>query len=362
MKKNIYCCVTNDLNFDQRMIRICTSLQHLNYNVFLIGRKHNKSSFPINRIFQQHQIPVFFQKGKLMYLEYNIKLFFYLLWKKLDIIVAVDLDTIIPCYCISRIKNIPRVYDAHELFSELKEVVSRPTIQKLWLGIEKYFVPRFNLGYTVSESIVEEFYKRYGVNYGCIRNMPFFQSASVNNSCSGTFLLYQGAVNEGRGLEWLIPAMEWVKMPLVICGDGNFMAKAKALTIALGLSEKITFKGNISPEKLFDYTQHAYAGINLVEPIGLNQLYSLANKFFDYIHAGIPQLTMKFPEYERINDQYEVAILISTFQINEIAEKLNILIDNRVLYDRLQKNCIKAASAFNWQQEEKRLQLFYQNI
>jgi glycosyltransferase involved in cell wall biosynthesis len=156
--------------------------------------------------------------------------------------------------------------------------------------------------------------------------------------------------------------MEWVKMPLVICGDGNFMAKAKALTIALGLSEKITFKGNISPEKLLDYTQLAYAGINLVEPIGLNQLYSLANKFFDYMHAGIPQLTMKFPEYERINDQYEVAILISTFQTKEIAEKLNILIDNRVLYDRLQQNCIKAAAEFNWQQEEKRLQLFYHNI
>lgn len=362
MKKNIYCCVTNDLNFDQRMIRICTSLQNFNFNVFLIGRKHNKSSFPINRIFQQHQIPVFFQKGKLMYLEFNIKVFFYLLYKKIDIIVAIDLDTIMPCYCISRLKNIPRVYDAHELFSELKEVVTRPNIKRLWLGIEKYFVPRFKLGYTVSESIVEEFHKRYGVNYCCIRNMPIFQSTPSNKSHNGTYLLYQGAVNEGRGLEWLIPAMEWVKMPLVICGDGNFMAKAKSLTIALGLSEKIAFKGNISPELLFEYTQHAYAGINLVEPFGLNQLYSLANKFFDYIHAGIPQLTMKFPEYERINDQYEVAILISTFQTNEITEKLNLLIDNRVLYNRLQQNCIKTAAAFNWQQEEKRLQLFYQNI
>lgn len=350
------------MNFDQRMIRICTSLQNLNYNVFLIGRKSNSSIHPRNKLFQQYQIPVYFQKGKWMYLEYNIKLFFFLLYKKIDIIVAIDLDTIIPCYYISRIKKIPRVYDAHELFSELKEVVSRPTIKKMWLGIERYFVPRFSLGYTVSESIVEEFYRRYGVKYGCIRNMPFLQSEKSITKQQGRYLLYQGAVNEGRGLEWLIPAMEWVSMPLIICGDGNFMTQAKALSKALGLSEKIIFKGNIAPDALSEYTNHAYAGINLVEPVGLNQLYSLANKFFDYMHAGIPQLTMNFPEYERINNQFEIAVLISTFQTKEIAEKLNLLIDNGVLYQRLQLHCIEAASVFNWQHEEKRLQLFYQNI
>jgi len=360
--KKLYCCVTNDLNFDQRMMRICNSLQSNGYEVSLIGRKNKNSLTPTSKNYQQHQIPVFFEKGKLMYIEYNLKLFFYLLFQKIDIIIAIDLDTIVPSYYISKLKNIPRVYDAHELFSELKEVVTRPTIKKIWLSVEKYFVPRFPKGYTVSESIVEEFYKRYGVKYQCIRNMSIIQSPLVKSDKEGDFLLYQGAVNEGRGLEWLIPAMKFVDMPLVICGDGNFMDQAKSLVKYHGVEEKITFKGKISPRELWEITKKAFAGINLVEPVGLNQLYSLANKFFDYIHANIPQLTMQFPEYERINNEFEVALLIKSLQTNEIAENLNLLIQNKVLYNRLRQNCKEASLHYNWQSEEIKLLNFYLNI
>lgn len=360
--KKLYCSVTNDLNFDQRMMRICNSLQSNGYEVYLIGRKNKNSLTPTSKNYHQHQIPVFFEKGKLMYIEYNLKLFFYLLFKKIDIIIAIDLDTIVPSYYISKIKNIPRVYDAHELFSELKEVVTRPTIKKIWLAVEKYFVPRFPKGYTVSESIVDEFYKRYGVKYVCIRNMSNLQNSINTAEREDDFLLYQGAVNEGRGLEWLIPAMKFVDMPLVICGDGNFMDQAKSLVKYHSVEEKVTFKGKISPNELWEITKRAYAGINLVEPVGLNQLYSLANKFFDYIHANIPQLTMQFPEYERINNEFEVALLVKSLQINEISEKLNLLIQNKVLYNRLSQNCKKASLQYNWQSEEIKLLNFYLNI
>jgi len=193
--------------------------------------------------------------------------------------------------------------------------------------------------------------------------MSIFQSP-LNNALQteGNFLLYQGAVNEGRGLEWLIPAMKFVDMPLVICGDGNFMEKAKSLVKTFGVEEKITFKGKISPNDLWEITQKAYIGINLVEPLGLNQLYSLANKFFDYIHANIPQLTMEFPEYERINNEFEVALLIKSLHSNEIAENLNLLIHNKVLYNRLRQNCKEAALIYNWQNEELKLRNFYLNI
>jgi len=360
--KKLYCCVTNDLNFDQRMMRICTSLQTNGYEVSLIGRKNKTSLPPTLKNYRQHQISVFFETGKLMYVEYNLKLFFYLLFQKIDIIVAIDLDTIVPCYYISKIKKIKRVYDAHELFSELKEVVTRPLIKKIWLAVEQHFVPRFQKGYTVSESIVEEFYKRYSVRYQCIRNMSNIQTTLNNSNKDGEFLLYQGAVNEGRGLEWLIPAMKFVEMPLVICGDGNFMEQAKLLVQTIGVENKITFMGKISPNELWEITKKAHVGINLVEPVGLNQLYSLANKFFDYIHANIPQLTMQFPEYERINNEFEVGILIKSLQTNEIAENLNLLIRNKVLYNRLRQNCKEAAKIYNWQNEELKLRNFYLNI
>jgi glycosyltransferase involved in cell wall biosynthesis len=254
------------------------------------------------------------------------------------------------------------VYDAHELFTELKEVVTRPAIQKIWLSIEKRMVPKFPLGYTVSSSIAEEFNRRYGVHYDVIMNVPLLQQDKTYGRSSGKYLLYQGAVNEGRGLEWLIPAMKDVDAELWICGEGNFSAQCRELIHAAGLEQKVQMKGMMDPASLSILTSQAYAGINLVEPLGLNQLYSLANKFFDYIHAGIPQLTMDFPEYRKINDRYETAVLIGSLNSDIIASELNNLLHNEVLYRRLLSNCRAAAEEFNWQHEETKLRAFYNKL
>ncbi len=302
-----------------------------------------------------------FKKGKWFYAEYNFRLFFFLLFKKMDAICAIDLDTILPCLHISRWKKIPRIYDAHELFTELKEVITRPAILRTWTRIEKKVVPKFKWGYTVSESIAEEFKKRYSVNYQTIRNLPVLYPLN-DLPKKGTHILYQGAVNEARGFEYLIPAMQWVKTKLVICGDGNFMTQLKELITKYKLGDKIELKGMISPDALRTEAQKAAIAIGLSEREGLNQWLALPNKFLDYIHAGLPQITMNFPEYQKINKQFEVAVLIDDLSPERIAEQLNNLLDDDVLYQRLRENCLEARKTLNWQQEEKKLLSFYQSV
>src|SRR5690606_4055879 len=179
--KKIICTVTNDLNFDQRMIRICTALSSAGYEVTLVGFKRKKSAPLIQRPFRQKRLWIAAEKGKLLYISYWLNLFFYLLFKKTEAICAIDLDTIVPVYLVSKIKRCKRVYDAHELFTELKEVISRPSVHKLWLKIERWTVPNFKLGYTIGECYAEEFKKKYGVNYAIVRNAtvlrPFERTA-----------------------------------------------------------------------------------------------------------------------------------------------------------------------------------------
>ncbi len=360
--KHIYFCVTNDLRFDQRMGRICQSLAESGFMVTLVGRKNRKKAVLQEKPYRQVILDCYFRKGKWMYLEYNIRLFFFLLKSRPDAITAIDLDTIIPCYLVSAIRKIPRAYDAHELFTELKEVVTRPVIHKIWLTIENRMVPRYPKGYTVSLSIAQEFSRRYGVEYGVIMNTPLLRHTAPKKTGNKKYLLYQGAVNEGRGLEWLLPAMANVDAELWICGEGNFSGECRRLITVYGLDKKVIMKGMLDPENLQLVTEQAYAGINLVEPVGLNQVYSLANKFFDYIHAGIPQLTMDFPEYRRINDEFEIALLIKTLTPELISGALNNLLGNEVLYDRMHANCRAASSVYNWQLEETKLKQFYNNI
>jgi glycosyltransferase involved in cell wall biosynthesis len=353
--------VTTDLSYDQRMIRICTSLVNAGYKVLLVGRKL-KSSIPLsNQPFMQKRVKCFFEKGKLFYAEYNIRLFFYLLFKKINCIGAIDLDTILPCYFASKIKNAKRIYDAHELFCEMKEIVTRPAVYKLWKRIERYTVPKFPLGYTVNQPIADEFEKMYGVHYEVIRNIALLKEIAPAEK-KEKFILYQGAVNEGRSFETLIPAFKDINCKLIICGDGNFMQQARQLVADNGLQDKVIFKGKISPDELRAFTQLAYIGITLFENKGLSNYYSLGNRFFDYLHAGIPQLCVNYPLYKEINDQLPIAMLIDDLSPANIATQLNNLLKNEVLYKELQQNCLKLRQTLNWEHEEINLIQFYKKL
>jgi hypothetical protein len=199
MKRLVF-TVTNDLNYDQRMIRICTSLAVAGYHVTLVGRKQKKSIPLEAEAFHQKRLSCFFEKGKAFYIEFNIRLFLFLLFRKADLICAIDLDTILPCYFASGLKKTKRVYDAHELFCEMKEIVTRPRIYKIWKRIERFTVPKFSQGYTVNGLIRDEFRKMYGNNYEVIRSVPVSKPFTIPEK-SEKYILYQGAVNEGRSFE-----------------------------------------------------------------------------------------------------------------------------------------------------------------
>lgn len=343
------------------MQRICSSLAKAGYNVILVG-KRTKYSIPLKKQeYKQYRLYCTFTTGKVYYAEFNIKLFFFLLFKRMDALCSIDLDTIVPGYYISLLRKVPRLYDAHELFSEMKEIVTRPRIQKFWLWIERKFVPMFKNGYTVSESIVKEFEKRYAVKYEVIRNVPEPTIQTQKNIPLIKDLIYQGAVNEARGFEQLIPAMQKINANLYIYGDGNFMSQVKKLIIQYGVESKVFLMGMKTPVELKEITANAYIGINLVENIGLNQYYSLANKFFDYMQAGVPQITMRYPEYETINKHYEIAVLIEDITPELIAEAYTKLCDD-IFYRTLSQNCLTAAREYNWQNEEKKLLNIYNKL
>ncbi|MEO6403881.1 MAG: glycosyltransferase [Ferruginibacter sp.] len=357
---SIYFTVTNDLTYDQRMIRICNSLALAGYDITFVGRT-KRSSIPLSgEYFKQKRLFCFFEKGKLFYTEYNVRLFIFLLFRKMDGICAIDLDTIIPCLLISKIKKVIRIYDAHELFCEMKEVVSRPVVYKVWKWIERKTLPHFKNAYTVNEQLASIFTRNYGYPYAVIRSISVYQH--FTEITREKIVLYQGAVNEGRCFEWLIPAMQKVDATLVICGDGNFMEQAKALVKQYCLNEKILFKGMLLPEELKVYTRTSLIGITLFEKNGQSNYYSLANRFFDYIHAGLPQLCVDFPVYREINNQYNVAELIDEINIDAIAIKINSLLLNEIRWNELHQNALTAATMLNWQEEEKKLLDFYKKI
>lgn len=343
------------------MQRICSTLQQNGYAVKLIGRRSKKSSPLSLQIFKQKRLRCFFDSGPLFYAEYNCRLFFYLLFQRADAICAIDLDTIIPVYFASIFRNSKRVYDAHEYFTEMKEIVTRPKIHKVWLAVEKFAVPRFRRGYAVNTFIRNKLEELYKVDYAIVRNLPIYKNVESIDPTNKTFI-YQGAVNEGRGFETLIPAMKLVDTQLEIYGKGNFFENVQELIVKNGLEDKIKLMGNVLPEKLQELTPHMFAGIMIVENCGLSLYYSLANKFFDFMMAGIPQICIDFPEYRAINDQYQFAYMVSDIEKGTLANAMQKLMDDSELYSHLKQNALKARKQLNWQEESKVLLRFYKSL
>lgn len=363
MKKatRIVFTVTNDLNYDQRMIRICATLAEAGYDVTLVGFLKKDSKPLTDRPYKQKRLPIIAEKGKLLYIDFWLKLFFFLLFRPVDIICCIDLDTILPVYFASVIRHKKRVHDAHELFVELKEVKTRPAISKMWNAIANFAVPKFPHGYTVGKGIVNELKIRYGVDYSLVRNITVLQPVSIPVK-KEKYILYQGAVNVGRRFEELIPAMQYVNAPLIICGEGNFFEETKALVKQYGLENKVHFKGYVTPDALKEYTLNAWVGITLFEETSLSNRLSLANRFFDYMHSGIPQLCIKYEEYEQVNAEFEIAYLIDNPTPENIAIALNKLLEDESYHKKLQDNTLKARGKYCWQQEAKTLINFYDTL
>lgn len=360
--KRIIFTVTNDLIFDQRMDRICGTLADNGYHCVLIGRKLRKSLDLTQKSYEQIRIPCLFSKGKAFYLEYNLRLFIYLLFRRTDIYCCIDLDTALPVWLISVIKQKKLVYDAHEFFSEMEEIISRPLIHKAWLMLERFIMKRVKYGYTISEGFAKLYADRYGKDFKVIRNVPRLGNYKIVQSAE-RMIIYQGALNEGRGLEASIKAMKFVEDgKLQIFGNGPKADELKKLARTEGVEDRVIFRGAVKPEQLRNETMRSWVGLTLFSEKGMHHQYSLANRFFDYIHAGVPQIAMNYPEYRAFNDYWGIAILLNDLSPKAIADAINYLLVSPSGYNRMKENCLSAREIHNWEQESIKLIEFYKSL
>jgi glycosyltransferase involved in cell wall biosynthesis len=357
--------VTNDLSYDQRMHRICGAMVGAGYQVTLVGRILPNSIALEPQAFDQVRFELPFQKGFAFYAVYNLRLCWFLLWAKYDAVCSVDLDTL-PAGCMATlIRRKKRVFDAHEYFSEVPEVVHRPVVKWFWEHVAKCFLPFYRHAYTVGQGLAAIFEQKYGLPFSVVRNVPKrIISPSKAPSLPGSkIILYQGALNEGRGIETLIMAMhQLTDCRLILAGEGDLSQKLRALAASEGVSDKVAFLGFLKPDELKAWTQKAWLTLNLLENKGLSYYYSLANKFFDSVQAQVPVLTMDFPEYRALNAEYEVAILLPDLNVSAVVRAIQTLESAPENYAKLQENCRKAAEHWIWEKEEVILQRIWATV
>lgn len=358
--KKIVIVANSDLTFDQRLQRIARTLYDEGYSIVLLGRAFEHSPPLARALYPQQRLHLKFQKGKLAYIELNIRIFLWLLGQRMDALCSVDLDTLPACWLLKKLRPVCLIHDAHEYMEQVPEVFDRPITRWFWRQIALTFLPAVDLAYTVSQSLVVEFKKVYQKEFGLIRNIAQWQTADLNlpNPYGSGYWIFLGAVNRGRGLEEFLEVLPQTNRRLLVLGTGDRLAFLRQRVQEEGLDHLVIFAGKVTPELARRYLKDAWAGINLLTDEGLSYRYSLANKFFDYVHAGIPQICIDFQEYKILNELHEVAILTPLEKEKIMAAC--VIISQPEIRQRLIRHTAFARQEWNWQMESKALLAMYQ--
>lgn len=364
--KRIIISVTSDLSTDQRVHKVATTLSEMGFDVLLLGRKF-PDSFPLERSYKTKRFKMLFNEEVWFYIEYNIRLFFFLLFSKADVLLANDLDTLLSNFLVSKMKSKSLVYDSHEMFCEGPELQGRKFVQSVWRFIEKLVLPKLKYAYTVSYSIANTYKKYYGVDFKVIRNIPKLQSKTkeVDNLQFGDkkIILYQGVMNPGRGLEEIIAAMPLIdNAVLLIIGFGKVEQELKNLVKEKHLEDKVVFFGKVPFEQLLSYSKQADLGLLLERPLGLSFTYALPNKLFDYIHAELPIIASPLIEVKSIIQHYDIGEVVENHNAEHLAETINEMLSNYEKRNAWKQNMKVAKKELNWEKEEEKLQNIYANF
>lgn len=272
---------------------------------------------------------------------------------------------------VSKLFSKKLVYDSHELYTEVGELIHRPRIQKVWLSIEKFIFPKLKNVYTVNKSIADFYQKKYDVDINIVRNIaPKLQNKSVDLAFSKkikgdkNLLILQGSgINLDRGAEEAIQMMQYLEnIVLFIIGGGDVFSELKILVKSLGLEEKVFIKDKMPYNELMEYTKIADLGLSLDKPTNLNYEFSLPNKVFDYIQAETPLLVSNRIEVAHLILENNIGWVIDDVEPKKLAEKVKQIFSDNNEY-KIKKRYLKEASEkYYWGKESENLKKIFNNL
>jgi len=353
--------VINDLVTDRRVHKTCMVLTEQGYDVTLVGRVLENSLALDERPYKTHRMKLRFEKGVWFYVEFTLSLFSFLRKNKADLLVANDLDTLWPTNYFSKRRKIPLVYDSHEIFCEVPELQETPLKKKIWETLERSIVPKLKYCITVNQSIANWFREKYKVDFKVVRNIPdkisvdqFKTKEELNLPHDKKIILLQGAgINVQRGAEEAVEAMRYVDNAILyIIGGGDAVKQLAVISQQETVKDKVIMLPKMKPEDLYQYTCHADIGLSLDKDTNINYRFSLPNKIFDYVYAGVPVLASQLTEIKFFIEKYKVGVCIESHDPQHIAEMMNYML-NSLDYPIWKANTKIASEENSWEKEKR---------
>ena len=296
-----------------------------------------------------------------------------------DYIWCNDLPTLNPGLKISKKLGAKLIYDSHEIYLEtlnqffprdsrgVKKALFNQNLNLMRLigrNFNKRVLPQVNTFITVNESLREYFIRKYSIQSSrVIMNLPELKKSEegtdsidyrseFNWDKESIILIYQGALNEGRGLRLLMELMQNIdnKFKLVVLGNGPLKQNLKGLLTPS--NPQVKFIDSVPIEKLFDYTRGADIGINLLEDFNLSKKLASPNKLFEYIHAQIPVICSNTIENSKVLQNYKIGLLTENNSKSITEAIIDLSSKNKTIFE---DEMIRAINNYNWESQESKI-------
>jgi len=349
--------VLDDLRRDPRVWKEVASLRNAGYDVSIIGVKgkglpnyEKKVGIEVFRCFagwHSRASPLF----------YTIFATPRAVAIKPQIYHSHDLSTLLVGFIGAKINNAKLIYDSHELCVEMSHGIKKV----MWRLLEQILIKQCNFVLTVNESIAKELANRYNAKMPTVLlNAVPYKKLPKKKKNSPYRIVYEGIYAKDRNLDKIVEAVLHIRNGvLVFIGEGAEEHSLKKLRDKLEINEKVSFLKPIPREELIPFISSCDIGLAIYSKNSLNNFYATPNKLFEYIMAGIPIIGSNFPEMKNIIEGEGIGLTVDPDNPKEIASCINKLIEDKSLYDKMQKKLERARQKYNWEREEKKLVELY---
>ena len=290
------------------------------------------------------------------YIEYAIKVGKYAKKNKITIVTIHGLGLLPLGFLIKLTCGAKLVYDCHELETEMFGLHGMRKRAAKW--IERLFISTVDLVIVVSQSINDWYVDAYNLENICtVLNCPHKVilkrtdrlQTELGIPMDKKIVLYQGGLQEGRGIEELLSVFSrWNDElhVLVFMGYGGLELKVKEAAYKF---PNIYYQPAVPPDIVLSYTCSAHVGVSYIYNDSLNDRYCLPNKLFEYLMAGLPVLVNNAPEMKRLVEERQVGMVLEDMTPEVLTRALNNLdlMDQEALYVRI----AETADDYTWEKQ-----------
>ncbi len=281
------------------------------------------------------------------------------------------------CYIAARLRGKSLIFDAPDLTLSDPAIMRWHTLRLLSVRLLAYMVSRCTAVITASPHYVPELRSLYHASHvTVVRNVPAYRAIPQSDRLRKylgigpdvRIALYQGSIQPNRVLDKLVHAAKFLAPNIVIVMMGQAEASTRsqleALIASEGVSDHIKIVPAVPYKELLDWTASADIGLTIFPPeYSLSIRFTLPNKLFEYLMAGVPVLSSQLDAVVDVIHAYDVGQVVPSLAPADLGAAINAMLADQTTLERMHHNALHASQHdLNWEKESLQLIQLYHNI